>query len=725
MPTPRDEQFAEAVIEQGLASKEAVRASLAEMKRAESIGASVRLDAVLVKKGLISRQRAAAVLKSLDRARMPKVIGGFELIEEIGRGGMGTVYKAMQVSMNRIVALKVLLPRLAKDKSYIERFVKEARAVAKLSHPHIIQGYDVGEASGYHYFAMEYVDGEPLSARLARKGKIGEAEALTITEQVARALAHAQSAANIIHRDIKPDNIMITKDGVAKLADLGLAKTVGEADGFSAGTPLYISPEQAKGKDDVDVRSDIYSLGATLFHIVTGAPPFTGRTAKELISRHLNDELPSPRGLNPALSVGICRLISIMMAKAREERHQTAEELLRDLRLVREGRPPKQALKLGASGGGSKRAASLAVKSASQSTTIVIVFMLAIMAGIAVLVVLNTGKDGRPSSSNEDDGGQSAASKAYAQAREFETNRPYAIGKSIDKYSKVATDYPDTSWGEKAKARAQTLLKEREKKAEVAFLDLKGKADKLADGGRYTDAVKLFNDYPSRLRFGRWVKLVAKEINKHERRRKGRIRQLEQKAEGLARKGQYDEAIEAARESLVLGADAERVGALIAVYQERKQQWQRRQDQKEAARQQREFDDLLLVVSKLGRERAYDAAVEECERRLERLNGSAARQALELKARTETSRKIWDRAVNALRESVGGAVEIRARGILLRGTLRKVGKETFTVETTVAMITKKLVYIDAGEVQSQAGVIGSDRLTTLRRAEFFMAAGAH
>ena len=181
-----------------------------------------------------------------DTDTKPSAIGGFELLATLGKGGMGVVFKARQVSMDRIVALKVLPPNLAKDETYVSRFLREARSAAKLNHPNIVQGIDVGEAGGHYYFAMEFVDGFTVKELIRRQGRIEEKQALNIVGGVARALEHSAKH-GIIHRDIKPDNIMISREGAVKLADLGLARTVEKPDtltieGTALGTPYYMAP---------------------------------------------------------------------------------------------------------------------------------------------------------------------------------------------------------------------------------------------------------------------------------------------------------------------------------------------------------------------------------------------------------------------------------------------------------------------------------------------------
>ena len=197
----------------------------------------------------------------------------YELLDRVGAGAMGTVFKARHKRLNRIVAIKILKPSLARDKRYVERLRREARIVASLSHPHIVTGYDLGEEGGYHFFVMEFVEGKSLRQLLTEWGMFSEDYVLRVARETAMALDHAYQR-DVIHRDIKPGNILIDENGKVKLTDMGLAKGPADLtltrDGATVGTPMYISPEQARNPQDVDVRSDLYSLGATLYHMATG-----------------------------------------------------------------------------------------------------------------------------------------------------------------------------------------------------------------------------------------------------------------------------------------------------------------------------------------------------------------------------------------------------------------------------------------------------------------------
>ncbi len=274
-------------------------------------------------------------------------IPGYEILSMLGRGGMGAVYKARQKSLDRTVALKVLPPRAAKDESFIRKFISEARTVAKLNHENIIAGIDVGEANGTYYFAMEHVEGESLARLIEVEGPVEEQRALEIALQIAKALEHAHKH-GLVHRDVKPQNILLAKNDVAKLCDLGLAKQMGqddkgEATGVPLGTPHYLSPEQARGEADVDIRSDIYSLGASLYHMLTGVPPFEGDSPMVLMTKHLTEEPTPPKRRNQDVSKAASDLVLHMMAKDKDERPQSPTDVIDEIGRVLSGKKPKGA----------------------------------------------------------------------------------------------------------------------------------------------------------------------------------------------------------------------------------------------------------------------------------------------------------------------------------------------------------------------------------------------
>jgi len=271
-----------------------------------------------------------------------RTFGSYEVQEELGRGGMGRVFRARHVTLEREVALKLLAEQYAEDEFYVQRFLKEARAAARLNHPSIVQIYDFGKHGPYWFIAMELVDGRSLAHFLKEWGPFTEPNAVALARQVLTALSVAH-AAGIVHRDIKPDNLILGRKGVVKLVDLGLAKKIDDpgasSTGFAAGTPYYISPEQIEGRADVDGRADLYSLGATLFQLVTGQVPFPGPSSAVIMSRHLNERPPDPRTLAPSLSAGFSAILLRLLSRERDRRPRSAEEAEREFALLQSGAP--------------------------------------------------------------------------------------------------------------------------------------------------------------------------------------------------------------------------------------------------------------------------------------------------------------------------------------------------------------------------------------------------
>ena len=268
----------------------------------------------------------------------------YEILARVGSGAMGTVFRARQKKLDRIVALKVLKPSLARDARYVERLTREARIVAAMNHPNIVAGYDLGQEGGYHFFVMEYFEGRSLKDLLKEWGSFPEEQVLDVGVQVALALDHAFQR-GVIHRDVKPANILIDTKGRVKLTDMGLAKGPEDLtitrEGATVGTPQYASPEQIRDPQAADVRSDLYSLGATLFHMATGVPPFQAETTGQLIAKLLHDRAPSAHGINPSVGDGLSLVIRKLLAKDPGLRYQTPGELLEDLGRVRRQEAPQ------------------------------------------------------------------------------------------------------------------------------------------------------------------------------------------------------------------------------------------------------------------------------------------------------------------------------------------------------------------------------------------------
>ncbi len=386
-----------------------------------------------------------------DLERVGTEIGGYKILEFLGRGGMGTVYRALQVSLQREVALKLLRRERTKDPAFVEDFVREARAAARFNHPNVVHVYDVGHEGDVYFYSMELMDRGSLEEELAERGKLPWEEALKVIRDAARGLRYAEEM-GVVHRDIKPDNLMRNSQGMTKIADLGLAAATGEtSEGGEGeekkkifGTPHFISPEQARG-EAVDVRSDIYSLGCTFYRLVTGKTPFQGETVREILKKHFTEEPEPASQAEPSVPEAVSRVIQKMMAKDPADRHQSAQELLADL----DGLAKK--------GGGLKWA---------------LILLLAGIAAAALALALSK----REPVIIEKPAAENASLKE--KVREMErTRRELEAQKALleatalaegpakaARLEKIAAKYPKTEAGRKAAARAAAL---RRKLAEI------------------------------------------------------------------------------------------------------------------------------------------------------------------------------------------------------------------------------------------------------------------
>jgi eukaryotic-like serine/threonine-protein kinase len=326
-----------------------VAPAASQVKSASVSGAKVVTNVTAVPSGE-SLFRTVAKQPRPDEPELHGRLGGYEIVQRLGQGGMGSVYLARQLSLDRTVAIKTLAPHLVQDPGFVARFTREAYAAAQLNHHNVVQIHDIGEETGTYFFSMEFVEGQNLGHLVESEGAVEPTTAVGYILQAARGLKFAHDH-GMIHRDVKPENLMLNQQGIVKVADLGLVKRRGDKDITTAqiaqgapqgeqhhtqvntamGTPAYIAPEQAIDAAKVDQRADIYSLGCTLYDLVCGRPPFSGRTADEVITKHIREPVTPPERIVKNLSPALSGIIQKMVAKRPEDRHQTMAELIKEL----------------------------------------------------------------------------------------------------------------------------------------------------------------------------------------------------------------------------------------------------------------------------------------------------------------------------------------------------------------------------------------------------------
>jgi len=351
-----DSEFAR----QALAEKRLTRSQLHECAGAQmglqDRGIRRALPVLVYGLGILERPLIEQLVRHVLRRAGPLQLGGFCITRQIGRGGMGVVYKGRQTSLDREVAVKLLLRRDMSDE-FVQRFRQEGQIAAHLRHNNLVTVIEIGEEEGWHFIAMEYVAGPTLAQRVTKHGPLDEIEALDMTAKVASALQHAHERGTI-HRDVKPGNIMFTRSGEPKLCDLGLARhrNIDESDmiarGVTLGSRRYMAPEQVRGLNNVDHRVDIYSLGLTLYFALTGKPPFKEVSKDRVMYEHLRGHLHWPAGEGARVSDEVSWIVMRMAAAEPSERYDSAAHLVADLvnlrsELLRRGdRPPPQPVTL-------------------------------------------------------------------------------------------------------------------------------------------------------------------------------------------------------------------------------------------------------------------------------------------------------------------------------------------------------------------------------------------
>ncbi|HVR73270.1 MAG TPA: serine/threonine-protein kinase [Planctomycetota bacterium] len=329
-----DVELARLALSRGWITEERMERALLEADRCQALGLAKSVEEILVEDGSLTGEGVRSLRDALGLTLKHPRIGDFEIVRRVGIGGTGTVFEACHVRLKQRIALKILFPRLAKDPQSTERFLREARTLARLNHPHLVHAIDAGQDGEVYYLAMEYIEGENLLQILFRDGPFPPLRTLEVVRDVTEALG-ALEEKGLVHRDVKPANILIGPDGTVKLADFGLLARVEESGGPGAGplcgTPHYISPEQLRHRTDLDFRSDLYALGATWFHILAGRPPFVGKSTRDILHGHLYQPPQPPSSVRKNLPAAIDRMVLRWLAKNREERPASSKEALEDL----------------------------------------------------------------------------------------------------------------------------------------------------------------------------------------------------------------------------------------------------------------------------------------------------------------------------------------------------------------------------------------------------------
>ncbi|MDP7036080.1 MAG: serine/threonine-protein kinase [Planctomycetota bacterium] len=302
-------------------------------------------------RGLLSDETRLDLSLELETRQYSTYIDGYRIEGILGTGAIGVVFQAHQLSMNRPIALKVLYPFLSRNDEFVSRFLRECHAAGQFNHPNIVQGFDAGSCRSLYYISMEYVEGSNLRKKVRQRGPFPEEEAIAIILQIARGLSHAHHQ-GFIHRDVKPANILVSEEGEVKLADLGLMKTIPDRllprhedtaltqQGSIMGTPSYMSPEQARGSSLIDARTDIYSLGITLYYLLAGHPPFTGKNAHEILHQQIASPLPPRTQDCSSIKPSTYDVLQIMCAKDASDRYATASTLAQDLQYLLDKKLP-------------------------------------------------------------------------------------------------------------------------------------------------------------------------------------------------------------------------------------------------------------------------------------------------------------------------------------------------------------------------------------------------
>lgn len=490
MPRPADILFLKIAVKRGVLTKQDARDLRDELDRLEAEGVHSKARTLCVEMGFLDPVGAKDLRREVKRylerkaeteSQSSRRVAGFEIEKRLGAGAMGVVYRARHLQTQRVVALKVLNPDLAADEHYLERFKLEAEVASSLEHPNMVQSYAVGVAGDVHYIAMEFVEGKTVKELITRRGHLQPEAAIEIGLQIADALRYAHTR-NLVHRDVKPANIMVTKQGQAKLLDLGLARKADAANGLTGegkaiGTPYYMAPEAALDKG-TDYRADIYSFGVTLFTMATGERPFEASTPVGVMNKHLKAPIPDAHKVREGVPPGLSKVIKKLMAKRPAERYQDHDMLRRDLEAILAGRLPM--LKIGKPPPGvefirgrpkktkddesGSRSGKSRAKPATQPKTkrfpwFVAAAAAGLLVGGAALTLSGTDREPEPAVAEAEPGDADEAQRLREDAaQQARSEAPHAGRARARALAEVARQFPNTVAGKRAEAEAKEIL---------------------------------------------------------------------------------------------------------------------------------------------------------------------------------------------------------------------------------------------------------------------------
>lgn len=470
------------------------------------------IDDIHVKKTRIGRE------KIFPRESIAVGLEGYTIKCEIGRGGMGVVYEAIEKSLNRVVALKVMGKEFSQDNELVKRFVNEAQAAARLNHPNIVQIYSIGEENGVYYFAMEYVKGNSVEGMLREGKHISVKDSLDIVRQTILALQAAYGA-GIVHRDIKPGNILITEQGVVKVADFGLAAEIKDAPriigGKIIGTPLYMSPEQAQGQQG-DHRSDMYSLGVTFYHMLCGNPPFISTETKELIDKQIRLPLPS---LPHNVPQDMARLIYRLTNKDPDKRYSNYEVLIKTIDRIYNSYISK------------RRISPLLV------TGLLIIVGIAIYGFVYRPIMKNMIVPPGIQKNKQ-------IEAIYKNVVNYARENPSAYGEIIKEYFRIVKEYPDTEWSLRAEQKIDMIILAVAKEAADELGRLKAKRDNLIEQDKYQKAIDEYASILNKYKDTAAGSIASENISYIYEQARTRFIQMEDEAKKLINEHKFDKARE-------------------------------------------------------------------------------------------------------------------------------------------------------------------------------------